>query len=374
VLVRRVELRVVRIPLVAPFETSGWVEENKTCIIVALEGDGVVGYGECVAQETPSYSYETVETAWHVMSDFILPAIVGREFQEVGEFVEAASKARGFQIRGHNMAKAAVEMAFWDAYSKARGISLSRALGGVKSEVPVGVSLGLQRTPEELIRLIGRYLDEGYRRIKVKIKPGMDVELVGRVRDAYPSIPLMVDANGAYTLRDKERLKALDRYDLMMIEQPLAFDDLVDHARLQRMLKTPLCLDESIHGVEDARKALMLKSCRVINIKPGRVGGHQQSKRIHDFCMRRGIPVWCGGMLETGVGRAHNVALASLPNFTLPGDTSASRRYFQEDIVEPPFELNRDGTLSVPRGPGIGVEVVQERLDKYTVRRRVFPG
>lgn len=367
ILIDKAELMIVRMPLLSPFETSFGRETHKTAIIVSLHSDGLVGYSECVASEAPYYSYETVTTAWHVIEDYVLPNLLGKEFSSPEALMKSMAR-----IRGHNMAKASVEMAFWDLVAKANRISLSKALGGVKERIESGVSIGIQESMHKLINMISKYMDEGYRRIKIKIKPRWDVEVVKEVRKVFPDIPLMVDANSAYTLDDIDVFKEIDRYDLMMVEQPLSYDDIVDHAKLQSQISTPICLDESIKSYDDARHAIELGSCRIINIKPGRVGGHLISKTIHDYCMDEGIPVWMGGMLETGIGRAHNVALASLPNFKLPGDVSASDRYFEEDIVEPPFKLNPDGTIDVPKGHGIGVEVMEERIEKFRLKKRTF--
>jgi O-succinylbenzoate synthase len=270
------------------------------------------------------------------------------------------------------MAKAGIESALWDAFAKARGVSLSKMLGGVRDRIAVGVSIGIQPSPEELLGKVAGYLAEGYRRIKIKIAPGSDVEYVKAVRREYPDILFQVDANSAYELSDIDLFRAMDDENLLLIEQPLSHDDIYDHSKLQRELKTAICLDESIHSVADARAALELNSCRVINIKPGRVGGYTESRLIHDLCASQRVPVWHGGMLESGIGRAGNVALASLPNFTLPGDISASKRYYREDIVEPAFEVAPDGTMAVPTGPGIGVEVLADRLEQVTVRREEF--
>ena len=292
----------------------------------------------------------------------------------LGQQLETAAEAfdRLALVRGHNMAKTGLEEALWDVEARQKGIPVAQLLGSTNPRIESGVSVGIQDTPDELLELVKGYLAQGYRRIKVKIKPGWDVEVVRALRQRWPEAPLMVDANSAYTLEDADHLAALDDFDLMMIEQPLAYDDIYQHSLLQRQLRTPVCLDESIHTPAHALAALELGSCRIINIKPGRVGGLAQARRIHDLCRERGVPVWCGGLLEVGVGRAHNVAIASLPGFTLPGDVSASDRYFERDVVEPPFCLNPDGTIDVPQGPGIGVEVDRAFLDEITVRREVF--
>ncbi len=366
--IERIELRVVELPLVEPFETSFGREEVRPCILIKALSDGLAGWGECVAGSGPWYSYETIGTAWHILSDFLIPTVLGRPLDHPEALTQEWRR-----VRGHPMAKAGLEAALWDLWAKAENISLKEALGGVKERVESGISLGIQPSLEELFKRIEGALERGYRRVKLKIKPGWDVSIIKAVRERFEGIPLMADANGAYTLSDLPTLKALDEFKLMMIEQPFRYDDLVDHAELQRQLKTPICLDESVKSPDDARQALKLGSCRIINIKPGRVGGPSAAKRIHDLCVERRIPVWCGGMLETGIGRAHNVALASLPGFSLPNDLSASERYYSQDLIEPPFVLNPDGTLTVPQGPGIGVEVLEERVRRATVREQGFP-
>jgi O-succinylbenzoate synthase len=365
--INRIELRHTKMELVSPFETSLGVEVYEEHIIVRVDGDGVTGWGECVVEPTPSYSYETLQTAWHVLRDFVIPGVLGKDISYIDDALATYA-----WVRGHRMARAGLEAALSDALAKARGVSLSAFLGGTRSRIPVGVSVGLQSSSAELVRVIAGYLDDGYKRIKIKIAPGRDLALVTAVRKAFPDIQLQVDANSAYTLKDIDMLRALDGFQLQLIEQPLGYDDIYDHSLLQRELKTPICLDESIYTVSDTKAALELGSCRIINIKPGRVGGYTESKRIHDFCQSKGIPVWHGGMDESGIGRGGNVALASLPNFTLPGDISASKRYYKEDIVDPPFEVAADGTMAVPTKPGIGVEVLTDRLERVTVRREEF--
>ncbi|HIC95680.1 TPA: o-succinylbenzoate synthase [Candidatus Bipolaricaulota bacterium] len=362
----RAEMRLIELKLARLFETSFGREETRRAIIVSLYGDGAVGWGECVASSGPWYSYETVETAWHVLEDFLIPRVLGEELEA------KAVWQRLSPIRGHNMAKAAVEMAAWDLEAKLKGVPLARLLGGTKERVESGVSIGIKRSIPELLEEIESRLEEGYPRIKLKIKPGWDLKVLKAVRERFPKIKLQVDANAAYRLEDLPLLKELDRFDLLMIEQPLGYDDLVDHARLQGELETPICLDESVSSVNLAISALELGSCRIINIKPGRVGGFLPSRAIHDKCRERAVPVWCGGMLETGIGRAHNLALASLPGFTLPNDISASRRYWEQDLVEPEFSLNEDGTISVPIRPGIGVEVLRDRLEEATIRESSY--
>ena len=365
--IERIEIRHTKMELVSPFETSMGLATHEEHILVRVDGEGVTGWGECVVEEAPLYSSETVQTAWHVLADFLVPGVLGRTISRVEEAI-----GLGVRYRGHRLAKAGLESALWDALAKTKGVSLSKMLGGTRQRVAVGVSVGLQATPEALVKKIVRYLEEGYKRIKIKIAPGRDIDLVKAVRREFPKILFQVDANSAYGLGDVGLFRAMDDYGLLLIEQPLGHEDIYDHSILQRELKTPICLDESIHTLADARAALELKSCRVINIKPGRVGGFTESLAIHDHCASRNIPVWHGGMLESGIGRAGNVALASLPNFTLPGDISASKRYYKEDIVEPEFVIDSDSTMAVPTGPGIGVEVLVDKLDRVTVRRQEF--
>ena len=365
--VKRVELFHLRMPLVHYFETSFEKIHTRDCIIVKIFGNNEVGYGEVVASSTPFYSYETVETAWHVLKEFIIPIILNHELKTVEELAEKLAP-----IRGHNMAKAGVEEALFDIFAKLQNIPICKAIGGTREQIEVGVSIGIQDSIKHLIDRIEYFLTQGYRRIKVKIKPGWDIDVVKQIRKIFKSIPLMVDANCAYTLKDIDIFKCLDDFDLMMIEQPLTYDDMVDHARLQREIRTPICLDESINSFAAARTAIELGSCKIINIKAGRVGGLLNAKKIHDLCRENDIPVWCGGMLETGIGRAHNVALASLPNFVLPGDISGSHRYYQEDIIEPPIEVQKDGTIKVPKEPGLGFSVLDERINKFCLRKESF--
>lgn len=365
--IERAELREIPLRLKEYFEISSGGKQDRRVLLLTLEGEGLEGWGECVVGEDPSYSYETTETAWHLLTDFILPRVVGREADGPEDVLSPVS-----WIRGHHMAKAAVEMAAWDLAARVDGVSLSKKLGGTRDRVAVGVSVGIQKTDEALHEKVAGYVDEGYARVKIKIKPGRDVDMLAGLRQRFPELPLMADANSAYTLADADRLKELDALDLMMIEQPLFYDDFLEHARLQERLTTPVCLDESIESVGDLELALELGSCRIVNIKPGRVGGHASSMRIHDRMRAAGLPVWCGGMLESGVGRAHNVALASLDSFTLPGDISASRRYWERDIVEPEFTVE-EGEMRVPDGPGIGVQPDLDRIASLTVRRATFP-
>jgi o-succinylbenzoate synthase len=365
--INRIELHHTKMELISPFTTSMGTEYDEEHIMVRVVADGVTGWGESVAEGTPFYSYETVQTAWHILQDFLIPSILGKDLSSIDEAIQLYSR-----VRGHMMAKAGLEAALWDVFAKSKNISLSKLLGGTREKIDVGVSIGIQKSESELIKKVGSYLDEGYKRIKIKISPGNDIQFVKALRKEFPNILLQVDANSAYELKHLILFKEMDNYNLLLIEQPLGYEDIYDHSKLQRELKTPICLDESIHSLDDTRAAIELDSCRVINIKPGRVGGFTESKLIHDYCASKNIPVWCGGMLESGIGRAGNVALASLPNFTLPGDISASKRYYKEDIVEPEFVVNKDGTMNVPTNPGIGVEVNIKRLERVTVRKKEF--
>ena len=360
----RLELRLLKLPLVHFFETSFGRIDEKHFILVRVDGEGASGYGECVAELDPYYSSETNDTVWHIIADFVAPRVLGTEFGHPRD-VFPALKA----IRGHNMAKAAVEMAAWDLYARLRGEPLARVLGGARDRIASGVSVGIQPTIDDLLLKVERELAAGYRRIKIKIKPGWDVHPVEALRARFGSIPLMVDANAAYTIDDADHLAQLDAFGLMMIEQPLDYDDVADHATLQRRLKTPICLDESIKTVGIAREAIAAGACRIINIKPGRIGGFGESIRLHDLCASHGIPVWHGGMLESGIGRAANIHLSTLPNFSLPGDVAASRRYFDPDLIEPPIEVAADGTIPVPTGPGLGVTIREDRVDAATLKR-----
>ncbi len=363
----KIELREVRLPLVHFFETSFHRIHRRRILLTRVYADGQAGYGECTAPEDPFYSHETIDSAWHIIRDFIAPQLLGRTIVSSSEISPLLRR-----IRGHNMAKGGVEAAFWDLEARIKQLPLWKLLGGVEREVPCGVSIGIQDSIEQLLEKITTELKAGYRRIKIKIKPGWDYDVIERVRREFPEINLMADANSAYSLEDLELLRSLDGFNLMMIEQPLAHDDLVDHAELQRQLRTPICLDESIRHAEDARKAVALGSCRIINVKLGRVGGHAEARRLHDFCRQNGVPLWCGGMLESGVGRAHNIAMSSLPGFTLPGDVSASKRYYQRDIIKPPVEVTPRGTIVLPDRPGIGYEPDLEWIDELTARREVL--
>ncbi|PYU21966.1 MAG: o-succinylbenzoate synthase [Acidobacteria bacterium] len=360
-------LREIQMPLVRPFETSFGRTADRRILLVEVDADGVAGWGECVAGERPSYSPETIETAWHILRDFIWPALVRKEFAAAADVWEMVAS-----IRGHHMARAAMEAAVWDAEARQKNLPLWKLIGGTLEEIPCGVSIGIQESGEELERVVEKELAAGYQRIKIKIKPGYDVEPVARLRRRFPKIRLMVDANSAYRPDDAARLRELEAYYLMMIEQPLGWDDIWSHAELQRQLMTPICLDECIHTEEHAQAAIALGACRIINMKLGRVGGFAPARRIHDLCRDRGIPVWCGGMLESGIGRAHNIALSTLPNFTLPGDVTASKRYWTEDVIDPEVTVTPQGTIRVPSGPGIGYQPRRERIERLTVRHEVL--
>jgi O-succinylbenzoate synthase len=360
-------LHHIKMAYTSPFQTSRWIEYDRECVIVQARADELTGWGECVAGRIPSYSYESTKTNWHILEDFLIPAVLATDLDDVAAYRAAIS-----HISGHPMAKAGLEMALWDLFAQRVGLSLQTLLGGSGDRVKVGVSVGIQETPDKLVKVVEGYLRDGYQRVKLKVKPGRDMGDTRAVRQAFPDLLLQVDGNSVYRLKDAEHLKGFDEFNLLLVEQPLDQDDIIDHAKLQPQLKTALCLDESIYSVEHARWALELGACRIINIKPGRVSGMSEAKRIHDYCHERGVPVWMGGMLETGIGRAANVAVASLPGFTLPGDISASARYYHEDIIEEPFTLNPDSTLAVPTGPGLGVKVRRDTLEKVTLRKETY--
>ncbi|MBI3950766.1 MAG: o-succinylbenzoate synthase [Acidobacteria bacterium] len=360
----RIELREIQMPLLAPFATSfGQTTQRRILLVRVWDQDGADGRGECVASETPFYSHETIDTAWVILVQFIGPMVLHQGLTHPADL-----SGRLARIRGHRMAKGALEAACWELQARKESRPLWQLLGGTRREIECGVSIGIQPSLPQLFEKINTALAAGYRRIKLKIKPGLDIELVGEVRHHFPDIRLMVDANSAYRLTDAERLERLDEFDLMMIEQPLAHDDLIDHAALQRRLRTPICLDESIRTRDQARQALEIGACHVINIKLGRVGGHAEAKKIHDLCLQRRVPVWCGGMLESGIGRAHNIALSTLDGFILPGDVSASKRYWKQDIIQPEVEVTPRGTIEVPSGAGLGYQIDEERISALTVR------
>ena len=369
--IERIVLREIRLPLREPFRiSSGVCTERRIALLELTDAAGVTGWSECVAGEAPNYSAETIDTAWHAIREWLAPRVLAVRI----DGAESVHDLLDRDIAGHNMAKAALEMGCWEVAARLQETSLSRLLGGTRDRVPTGISIGIQASAAGLVERAQRALAEGYRKIKVKIRPGADVEYVRAVRDALGSeVSLMADANSAYHLADADHLAELDAFGLIMIEQPLGRDDLVRHAALQKRLKTPICLDESITDVDRCEDMIALGSGRIVNIKPGRVGGFTVSRRIHDLCQRHGIPVWCGGMLESGIGRAHNIALASLPNFSLPGDLSPSRRYWERDVVTPEWEMDRDGLVPVPVAEiGMGVTPDMDRVDGLTVRREVL--
>ena len=359
----------IRLPLVSPFATSFGSIDHKECLLVELHAEGLTGYGESAVEHDPGYNYETTGTAWHILKDFVAPLILG---QGVANAVDFQRRVEG--IRGHLLAKAGVEMALWDLLGKRDGKSLKEMFGGERDKVEVGVSIGIQESASALVRAAEEYVTQGYNRLKIKIKPGRDVEDTTAVRRAFPDIRLQVDANSAYSLETSETLRPLDELDLLLIEQPLFEDDIWDHRVLQAQFKTPICLDESVVTPRHARYAIEMQACGIINIKPGRVGGLSQGLEIHDMCRAHGMPVWCGGMLETGVGRASNLAIASLPGFTLPGDISASDRYFRRDITNERFTLNPESTIDVPTVPGLGVTIDERALQEFTLAKLELKG
>lgn len=361
--IENIVLRELRMRLKAPFETSSEITWNRRVLLVEVGVDGLHGWGEITAAEDPFYNAETTETAWHVTRDFIVPLVIGQSVESAGEIANLL-----VPIRGHEMAKAGMENAVWDIEAQQQGLPLAKLLGGTRQEIPSGVSIGIQASISDLLAKIECELRAGYQRIKLKIKPGKDMEVIAAVRGQYPDIKLMVDANSAYRLEHLGLLRTFDHYRLMMIEQPLAWDDIYEHSLLQAQLRTPICLDECIHNAFHAEAAIKLGACRIINIKLGRVGGHSRAKQVHDLSVRHSIPVWCGGMLESGVGRAHNIAMSALPGFTLPGDVSASQRYWDEDIIEPEVEVSPAGTIRVPTTAGLGYNVRREKVEELTVR------
>ena len=365
--IESIVLREIHLRLKSPFETSFGTVQNRRILIVEVVADGVSGWGEVTAGETPSYNAETTDTAWHIICNFIGPLLQHRTLGHASEFQELVAN-----IRGQEMAKSGVENALWDVEAKLAGLPLGRLLGGVKSEINCGVSLGIRENPPSLLAKVEEELARGYQRIKLKIKPGKDYDFVQAVRREFPTILLSVDANSAYRPEDAGHLARFDEFDLLMMEQPLYWDDIYAHAKLQAQIKSPICLDECIHNTRHALAAIELNACQVINIKVGRVGGHSEARLLQEACRNRRIPVWCGGMLESGIGRAHNIAASTLPGFTLPGDVSASSRYWDEDIIEPEVEVSRKGTIEVPTAAGIGYEVRRDRVEALTLRSQVF--
>ncbi len=362
--IESIELRELRMRLKAPFETSSEVTWDRRVLLVEVGVDGLRGWGEITAAEDPFYNGETTDTAWHMMKDFIVPSVLGKHVERAAEVADLLDP-----IRGHEMAKAGIENAVWDIEAQQKGVPLAKLLGGTRQEIACGVSIGIQNSISTLLGKIESELRAGYQRIKLKIKPGRDVEVVAAVRRQYPEIKLMIDANSAYRIEDLELLKMFDQHNLMMIEQPLAWDDIYQHAKLQAQVRTPICLDECIHNASHAEAAIKLGACKIINIKLGRVGGHTHAKQVHDVSMRHSIPVWCGGMLESGIGRAHNIAMSGLPGFLLPGDVSASQRYWDEDIIEPEVEVSAGGTIRVPETPGLGYAIRRKKVEELTVRQ-----
>jgi len=363
--VERITLREIRLPLVHFFETSFGRTKERRMVLVEVSSGGVSGWGEVTCGENPFYNEEWTESAWLILRDYVAPRVLGHRFESA-----AAVGARTAHIRGHLMARGGLEVAVWDLEARLVGRPLYQHIGGgARREIPCGVSIGIQVSVAQLLEKIETELAAGYQRIKIKIKPGWDVDVVRQVRLKFPDILLMADANSAYTLADVARLKSLDEFGLMMIEQPLAHDEIIDHAKLQARLQTPICLDECIRSAHQAEQAIAMDAGRIINIKLGRVGGFAEAKRVHDVAQSAGIPVWCGGMLESGIGRAHNIALATLPNFTLPGDVSASKRYWTRDIIQPPVEVTPRGTIVVRDEPGFGYEIDRDFLDSITVRQ-----
>jgi O-succinylbenzoate synthase len=363
-IISEVSLYHLRMRLKTPFETSFGRSQERDCILVEAHAEGLVGYGECVADRDPGYSYETIGSAWHILQEFLIPAMLNLDLQSPNDL-----QKRMAPVRGNPMAKAALEMVYWDLLGKSETRSFQELIGGRGDRVQVGVSVGIQKTPQVLVGVVANYIDQGYKRVKIKIKPGRDNLDIDAVRNQFPDLQLQVDANSAYDLDSAHSLRPLDDMNLLMIEQPFAEDDLWDHRRLQAEFKTPICLDESILSVRHARQALEMGACKIINIKPGRVGGLSQAIAIHDLCHGQGVPVWCGGMLETGVGRAANLALASLPGFIYPGDISATDRYYAQDITQEQFLLNSDSTISVPTGSGLGISINTEALNAAIQRR-----
>ncbi len=366
--INKIEFIEIKMPLVHFFETSFGRTYERRIILVRVEDDEKdEGWGECTAGETPSYCEEWTESCWAVLHEILAPMVLGKE-------IESASQVWGLmkKVRGNRMAKAAIETAVWDLEAKKLNVPLWRHLGGVNREIACGVSIGIQDSVEQLFTKIQTELDAGYQRIKIKIAPHWDFEVVKKVREKFGNILLMGDANSAYSLKDTELFERMDEFELMMFEQPLAYDDMFDHAKLQKKIQTPVCLDESIHSLPDARKVIKIGACQIINVKLGRVGGHKQAKRISNYCQKHEIPVWCGGMLESGIGRAHNIAMSTLAGFTLPGDVSASKRYWHEDIIEPEVEVTTNGTIIAPEKPGIGFTVKREKIDEQIVRKKLI--
>src|SRR5262245_31621296 len=365
--IESIVIREIHMRMKAPFETSFGTVQNRRILLVEVVADGVSGWGEVTAGETPGYNAETTDTAWHILTDFIGPLVLGKTLVHASDFPQLVA-----HIRGQEMAKSGVENALWDAEAKLAGAPLAGLLGGVKQHIDCGVSLGIRENPAALVAKVAEELGRGYQRIKLKIKPGKDYDFVRAVREKFPGILLSVDANSAYRPEDAAHLARFDEFSLLMMEQPLYWDDIYAHAKLQAGIKSPICLDECIHNTRHALAAIELNACRIINIKVGRVGGHTEARLLQEACRGRGIPVWCGGMLESGIGRAHNVAMSTLAGFTLPGDVSASARYWEEDIIEPPVMVSERGTIKPPQAPGIGSDVNLKRIEAMTVRKEAI--
>ena len=365
--ITEITIRQLKMKLKAPFTTSfGTFHDRDFLVLEAKDESGIIGWGESVAFHSPWYNEETLQTNWHMLEDFLIPLLLNKEIQHPDEVNELFKP-----IRKNNMAKSTIEGAIWDIYAQQTKQTLAAALGGKKDKIEVGISIGIQNSIDDLVTLVDGYVREGYKRMKIKIKPGWDVEVMRTLRETFPDTAFMADANSAYNLEDAATLKQLDAFHLTMIEQPLASDDIIDHATLQKLIDTPICLDESIHSLEDARKAVELGSTKIINIKIGRVGGLTEAKKIHDYCEANNIPVWCGGMLESGIGRAHNIALTTLSNFILPGDTAGSNRYWEKDIIDPEV-IVKDGYIEVPQQPGIGYEINRETIESFTVAKKTY--
>ncbi|KAB2338043.1 o-succinylbenzoate synthase [Cytobacillus depressus] len=366
--IEKIVLRKMKMQLKKPFHVSFGIIKEKKFIVAEVHTKDFIGYGDCSALPFPFYNEETTSTAWHILDEFLIPLILSKDEISHPEEVNSLFSP----IRRNQMAKSALDCAIWDLYAKEQNISLSKALGGTKEKIETGISIGIQDSIDDLLHVIDKYMNEGYRRIKLKIKPGKDIKYLEAVREHFGDIMLMADANSAYTLKDIDLFKEMDKFNLLMIEQPLSHDDIVDHAKLQAVVDTRICLDESIHSIEDARKAIELGSMKTINIKVARVGGLTETKKIHDLCQLNGIPVWCGGMLDTGIARAHNIAVASLPNYQFPGDIPASNRYWDNDFVSPQVIIDQNSLVQVPNTAGIGFEPALELYDKYTIEKKEF--
>ncbi len=365
--IERIDVREIHMRLRAPFETSFGAVENRRILLLQVHSDGISGWGEGTATEGPFYISETIDTAWLMLRDFLIPRVLGKQIDSARDLPELLKP-----IRGNEMAKAVLETAVWHLESVARGLPLHRILGGTLAEIPCGVSLGIQTTIDRLLTMVEKEVAAGYQRIKLKIKPGKDISVLREVRRRFPDIKLSVDANSAYTLADVDHLKQFDEFRLLMMEQPLEWDDIYRHSRLQAQLATPICLDESIHQMQHAQAAIEMGACRVVNIKLGRVGGHAEAGRIQAYCAHSGIPVWCGGMIESGIGRAHNIAMSTQAGFIWPGDVSASQRYWEEDIIEPEVQVTPQGTIRVPQTPGLGYEIRERRIRDLSVRHESY--